>query len=65
MFSLLIWNYENTLFVWEIDTLSREVTKLILSPSEKGTTLKGKNFAPFGNKFFPFRVELFSEGVEC
>ena len=32
------------------------------SPSEKGSTLKGKNLLPFGSKFFPFRVDPFSEG---
>ena len=29
--------------------------------SEKGFTLKGKKNAPLGRKFFPFRVDLFSE----
>ena len=36
--------------------------------SEKGSTLKGKNllplFAPKGSKFFPFRVDPFSEGMQ-
>ena len=32
------------------------------SPSEKGSTLKGKKFASKGSKFFPFRVDSFSEG---
>ena len=27
--------------------------------SEKGSTLKGKNLLPTGNKFFPFRVDNF------
>ena len=30
-------------------------------PSEKGSTLKGKNFVPHWRKFFPFRVELFQK----
>ena len=29
---------------------------------EKGSTLKGKNFLPQGSKFFPFKVNLFSQG---
>ena len=39
------------------------MTVKMFSPSEKGSTLKEKNFAPFGSKFFPFRVEPFSEWV--
>ena len=31
-------------------------------PSEIGSTLKSKEFAPIGSKFFPFRVNPFSEG---
>ena len=30
--------------------------------SEKGSSLKGKNLLPGRSKFFPFRVDLFSEG---
>ena len=30
--------------------------------SEKGSTLKGKNLVPPGSKFFPFRIDPFSEG---
>ena len=30
--------------------------------SEKGSTLKGKKFVPMGSKFFPLRVDPFSEG---
>ena len=37
--------------------------KIILLPSEKGFTLKGKNLLPKGSKFFPFRVNPFSEGI--
>ena len=33
-----------------------------LSPSEKWSTLKGKNLLPLGSKFFPFRVVHFYEG---
>ena len=29
-------------------------------PSEKGSALKRKEFAPNGSKFFPFRVDLFN-----
>ena len=32
---------------------------------EMVSTLKGKNLLPFGSKFFPFRVDLFSEGMMC
>ena len=48
-----------------VDTVSREVilSKVLLLPSEKGSTLKGKNLLPPGNKFFPFRVDPFSEEV--
>ena len=52
--------------------LSGEVTlsKWFCLPSEKVSTLKGKNllpieFAPMGSKFFPFRVDSFSEGNWC
>ena len=34
-------------------------------PSERESTVKGKNllpYAPHGSKFFPFRVDPFSEG---
>ena len=31
-------------------------------PSEKRSTLKGKNLLPLRSKFFPSRVDLFSEG---
>ena len=30
-------------------------------PSEKGSTRKGNILLPIGSKFFPFRVDLFSE----
>ena len=36
--------------------------KLFCFPSEKWFTLKSKEFAPIGSKFFPFRVDPFSEG---
>ena len=38
------------------DTLSGEATpsKLLFSPSEKGSAQKGKNLLPVGSKFFPF-----------
>ena len=32
------------------------------SLSEKGSALKGKNLLPTRSKFFPFRVDPFSEG---
>ena len=50
-----------------IDTLLRETSqsKLFGLPSEKGSTLEGKNLLPIGRKFFPFRVGHFSEGVQC
>ena len=46
----------------ETDTLSKEITLSILffRPSEKRSTLKGKNLLPGGSKFFPFRVDPFS-----
>ena len=45
-------------------TFSVRVAELFCLPSEKGSTLKRKNFAPFGSKFFfvfffSFRVDLF------
>ena len=45
-----------------IDTLSGNATlpKLFCLPSEKGSTLKGKNLLP-GKLFFPFRVDHFSD----
>ena len=41
-----------------LDTISRAITllKMFLSPSEKGSSLKGKNF-------FPFRVDPFQKGL--
>ena len=47
-----------SLYLRGIDTLRREVTlvKIVLSPSEKGSTLKGKNL---GSNFFPFRTGSF------
>ena len=44
-------------------TLSREVNvKTILPLIRKGVYSKRKEFAPFGSKFFPFRVDPFLEG---
>ena len=43
-----------------IITLWRET---VYCPFRKGTTLKGKNLFPLGNKFFPFRADPFPEGV--
>ena len=34
--------------------------RIVFLPSEKRSTLKGKNL---GTKFFPFRVNPFSEGA--
>ena len=50
-----------------MNTLSGETTlsKLFCLPSEKGSTLKGKNLLPIGSKFFPFRVDPFLEGAWC
>ena len=31
-------------------------------PSEWGSTLKGKEFAPMGTRLFPFKVDFFLEG---
>ena len=39
-------------------TFKRAVKILFCLPSEKGSTLKGKNLLPF-----PFRVDLLSEGL--
>ena len=49
----------------ETDILLAEATmsKLFCFPSEKGSTLKEKNLLPMGSKFFPIRVDLFSEGT--
>ena len=46
--------------------LSREVTvpKLFRLPSEKRSTLR-EELAPLGGKFFPFKVDPFSEGDWC
>ena len=38
--------------------------KIILSPFWNKSTLKGKNLLPIGSKFFPFKVDLFSEGAQ-
>ena len=38
------------------------MSKLFVSPSEKIFTLYGKNLLP-GSKFFPYRVNIFSEGA--
>ena len=40
----------------------RQSSKLILPPSEKGSTLKQK-FAFFDSKFYPFKEDPFSEGA--
>ena len=39
--------------------------KLFCHPSEKVSTLEKKEFSPLGRKFFPFRVDLCSEGSLC
>ena len=46
-----------------MDTLPGEVTpvKIILPPFWSGLYSKRKEFAPFGSKFFSFRVDPFSE----
>ena len=44
-----------------MDILSREAT--LISPSEKGSTLKGKNSLPWKKKFFPIRVHSFWVGT--
>ena len=41
------------------------MSKLFCFHSEKGSTPKGKNLLPNGSKFFPFRVDLSSEGTQC
>ena len=40
------------------------VSKLFLSPSEKGQLYK-KRITPTGSKFFPNRVDPFSKGLVC
>ena len=56
------WQWLNQIFRG-MDTLSSEVTvKMVLPPTWKGSTLKGKNLLQ-GSKFFPFRVDPFSEGL--
>ena len=39
--------------------------ELFLIPFLKDTYSKRKEFAPLGSKFFPFRVDPFSEGIWC
>ena len=62
---LYLWYYKN--YIHLVGFPAREpicLTTCLLSytsPSEKGSTLKGKNLLP-RSKFFPFRVDLFSEG---
>ena len=38
--------------------------KIILTPFWKRVYSKTKQHLPFGRKFFPFRVDSFSEGVQ-
>ena len=38
------------------------LSKSFYLPSEKGDYTKRTEFAPFRSKFFPFRVDPFSEG---
>ena len=37
--------------------------KIRLSPSDKGSTLEGKNLLPDGNEFFLHVADPFSEGI--
>ena len=46
-------------------TFSEEQLCQNLPPSEMGSTLKEKNLLPFGSKFFPFRVDFFSQRSYC
>ena len=39
--------------------------RLFSFPFEKGVYSKRKEFAPTRRKFFPFRVDLFSEKIMC
>ena len=49
-----------------MDTLSGEATvKCILLPFWNRIYSKRKEFAPTWSKFFPFKVDLFSEGTRC
>ena len=50
-----------------MDTFSGEATlsNCFSLPSEKGSSLKGKNLLPMGANYFPFRVDLLSEGTWC
>ena len=49
-----------------MDTLSgAENLSKLLSPFWKGIFSKRKEFAPNGSKFFPFRVDPFSEENWC
>ena len=48
--------------LWEMNTLSREETvKIVLVPSEKGPTLKGKNLLPSGANSFLLKQTLFQK----
>ena len=48
------------------NVVSGEVTlvKLFYLLSEKGSTLKSKEFSPLGSELFIFRVDLFLEGKQ-
>ena len=49
-----------------MDTLSGETTvKIVLASLLKRGLSKMKEFAPHGSKFFPFRVDPFSQGTWC
>ena len=52
------------MFLRGIETLSGDATlsSLFLSPSEKWSTLRGKNLLPLGANSFLYRIDPFSEG---
>ena len=52
--------------LWEMDTLAREATlsKICCLPCQEGSTLN-KNSLRLERKFFPFKVDTFSEEAQC
>ena len=56
-----MWSFYTRL-VRGTDALSEEITLQNCFPFEKGPTLKGKKLARLASKFFPFRLDPFSEG---
>ena len=63
-------NGDNSVKIWKRSSLKEKNllqgrNPFLLEPPEKGVHPKRKEFAPLGNKFFPFRADPFSEGTWC